>query len=170
MIICYFAKYSLVMANHILDKTDRQILDILQQNGRITNLQLSSEIGLSPAPTLERVKKLERLGIIKSYHAKLDMDELGLGIQTLMQISLLRHKNNAMQNFVDQVNAISEITECYHITGGSDYLLKIIVKDMRAYERLVMDKLSNIEEIGQMQTMMVLSVVKQSDTLPLPII
>ena len=167
MIICYFAKYSLVMTNHILDKTDRQILDILQQNGRITNLQLSTEIGLSPAPTLERVKKLERLGVIKSYHAKLDMDELGLGIQTFMQVSLLRHKNNAIQNFMDQVNEISEIVECYHITGGSDYLLKIIVQDMRSYERLVMDKLSNIEEIGQMQTMMVLSVVKQADKLPL---
>jgi Lrp/AsnC family transcriptional regulator, leucine-responsive regulatory protein len=155
------------MANHLLDKTDQQILDTLQQNGRITNLQLSNEIGLSPAPTLERVKKLERLGIIKSYHAKLDMDELGLGIHTFMQVSLLRHKQNAMQSFIERVNEIDEIVECYHITGGSDYLLKIIVKDMRAYERLVMDKLSTIEEIGQMQTMMVLSTIKQSDKLPI---
>ena len=150
-----------------LDKTDLKILKILQEDGRITNLQLSNEIGLSPAPTLERVKKLEKTGIIKSYHADLDKESLGLGVHTFMQITLLRHKNNAITNFVDQINKIDEVVECHHVTGGSDYLLRIMAKSMSAYERLVMDKLSKIEEIGQMQTLVILSTVKKSNVIPL---
>lgn len=150
-----------------LDKIDLKILRILQEDGRITNLQLSNEIGLSPAPTLERVKKLEKGGIIRSYHAELDKEALGLGVQTFMQITLLRHKNNAITNFVDQIKDIEEVVECHHVTGGSDYLLRIMAKSMTAYERLVMDKLSKIEEIGQMQTLVILSTVKKTNVIPL---
>jgi Lrp/AsnC family leucine-responsive transcriptional regulator len=150
-----------------LDSTDLQIIHILQENGKTTNIQLSGAIGLSPAPTLERVKKLEKSGIIKNYHAELDQDALGLHIQTFMQITLSRHKNNAISNFITQINSIENITECYHITGSSDYLVKIVVKDMPAYERLIMNKLSKIEEIAQMQTQVILSTVKKSNTLPL---
>jgi Lrp/AsnC family leucine-responsive transcriptional regulator len=155
------------MAAFSIDKTDLKILKILQEDGRITNLQLSTEIGLSPAPTLERVKKLEKAGIIKSYHAELNREALGLGVHTYMQITLLRHKNNAINNFIDQINSIDEVVECHHITGGSDYILKILAKDMSSYERLVMDKLSKIEEIGQMQTQVVLSTIKKSKVIPL---
>jgi Lrp/AsnC family leucine-responsive transcriptional regulator len=130
-------------------------------------LQLSNEIGLSPAPTLERVKKLEKLGVIKSYHAELNRESLGLGVHTFMQVTLLRHKNNAINNFIDQINSIEEVVECFHITGGSDYLLRIMAKDMASYERLVMDKLSKVEEIGQMQTQVVLSTIKKSPVIPL---
>ena len=150
-----------------LDQIDLQILHILQENGKTSNIHLSGMIGLSPAPTLERVKKLEKAGIIKNYHAELSQENLGLNIQTFMQITLSRHKNNAINNFIEQINAIENITECYHITGSSDYLLKIIVKDMPAYERLIMDKLSKIEEIAQMQTQVILSTVKKSNILPL---
>ena len=150
-----------------LDQIDLQILRIMQENGKVSNIQLSAMIGLSAAPTLERVKKLEKSGIIKNYHASLNQEALGLNIQTFMQITLSRHKNNAITNFIEQINAIENITECYHITGSSDYLLKIVVKDMSAYERLVMDKLSKIEEIAQMQTQVILSTVKNSNILPL---
>jgi len=155
------------MAANAIDKTDLKILKILQEDGRITNLQLSNEIGLSPAPTLERVKKLEKSGIIQSYHAELDREALGLSVHTFMQITLLRHKNNAITNFIDQINSIPEIVECHHITGGSDYILRIMTKNMAAYERLVMDKLSKIEEIGHMQTQVILSTIKKSSTIPL---
>jgi len=150
-----------------LDTIDLQIIRILQENGKITNIQLSSLIGLSAAPTLERVKKLEKAGIIKNYHAQLNPEALGLQIQTFMQITLSRHKNNAINNFIEQIHAIENITECYHITGSSDYLLKIVVKDMAAYERLIMEKLSKIEEIAQMQTQVILSTIKKSNILPL---
>src|SRR3954447_388419 len=100
-----------------LDKTDLQILKILQENGRITNLQLSNEIGLSPAPTLERVRKLEHSGYINSYHALVDEEKLGLGIKTFIQISLDFHQKDTIQTFINEIQAIKEVTECHHVTG-----------------------------------------------------
>ena len=94
-----------------LDKTDFKILKILQEQGRITNIQLSNDVGLSPAPTLERVRKLENSGIIKSYHAIADAEALGLGIKTYIQISLNWHKLDAINNFISQINDIDEIVE-----------------------------------------------------------
>ncbi|PWG79339.1 Lrp/AsnC family transcriptional regulator [Pararcticibacter amylolyticus] len=149
------------------DKIDLQILKTLQQNGRITNLQLSTEIGLSPAPTLERVRKLENLGIIKSYHARVDEEELGLGIKTFIQIQLDFHQNNTIQTFVDEVKKIREIIECHHVTGGCDFVLKIYVKDIKAYEKLIMDKISRIRVVKTFQTMMILSTSKREPVLPL---
>ncbi|WP_374163487.1 Lrp/AsnC family transcriptional regulator [Arcticibacter sp. MXS-1] len=149
------------------DKIDLQILKTLQQNGRITNLQLSGEIGLSPAPTLERVRKLENLGVIKSYHATVDEEELGLGIKTFIQIQLDFHQNNTIQTFVDEVKKIREITECHHVTGGCDFVLKIYVKDIKAYEKLIMEKISKIRVVKTFQTMMILSTSKKEPVLPL---
>ena len=154
------------MAYH-LDKTDLKILKILQEDGRITNLQLSTEIGLSPAPTLERVKKLEKSGIIKSFHATLDPSALGLGIQTLMLVTLSRHVDNAIKNFITAVNSIDEVVECYHLTGSSDYLLKIMVKDIAAYENLASNRIASIDGIGHLQSMVILSTIKSSKKLPL---
>jgi Lrp/AsnC family transcriptional regulator, leucine-responsive regulatory protein len=145
-----------------LDPIDLKILKILQEDGRISNLDLSNQIGLSPAPTLERVKKLERSGIIKGYHAVLDLYKLGLGTETFMQISLAYNKQNAIDNFMDQIGKIDEIIECYQITGASDFILRILVKDVHAYEQLVREKLSHIQEITHMQTMVILSTVKKS--------
>jgi Lrp/AsnC family leucine-responsive transcriptional regulator len=108
-----------------LDKIDLQILKILQQNGRITNLQLSNEIGLSPAPTLERVRKLENASYIKSYHALVDEELLGLGIKTFIQVQLDFHKNNTIQIFLDEVKEIKEITECHHVTGQCDSIVPL---------------------------------------------
>lgn len=150
-----------------LDKTDLKILKILQEDGRITNLQLSNEIGLSPAPTLERVKKLEKLGIIKSFHACLDAPSLGLGIQTFMLVTLMRHVENAITNFITEINKVDEVVECYHLTGSSDYLLKIMVPDIASYEKLVMDRVATIEGIGHLQTMVILSTIKSLKKLPL---
>lgn len=150
-----------------LDKIDFRILKILQENGRITNLLLSQEIGLSPAPTLERVRKLEMAGYIKSYHALVDEEKLGLGIKTFIQIQLDFHKNNTIQIFLDEVNQIKEITECHHVTGQADFLLKVYVKDIKAYERLIMDKISKISVVKTFQTMMIMSTTKKEPIVPL---
>jgi len=148
------------------DKTDLQILKRLQENGRITNLQLSNEIGLSPAPTLERVRKLENSGMIKSYHAVVDEEELGLGIKTFIQIQLDFHHNNTIQTFVDEVKKIDEITECHHVTGGCDFILKVYVKDIKSYEKLIMEKIGKIQVVKTYQTMMILSTSKKEAVLP----
>ena len=149
------------------DKIDLQILKILQENGRITNLQLSNLIGLSPAPTLERVRKLENSGIIKNYHAVIDEEELGLGIKTFIQVQLDFHKSNTIQTFADEVQEIKEVIECHHVTGGCDFILKVFVKDIKAYEKLIMEKISNISVVKTFQTMMILSTSKQDPVMPL---
>jgi Lrp/AsnC family leucine-responsive transcriptional regulator len=155
------------MANN-LDKTDLKILKRLQENGKITNLQLSSEVGLSPAPTLERVKKLEQGGFIKSYHAEVNELILGIGIQVWIQISLSRQRDNAISNFKKHIQTIDEIMECYQVTGDADYILKIMVQDIPAFEKLIAGRISKIEEIGQMKTMVILSQVKDSKVIPIP--
>lgn len=149
-----------------LDEIDLKILKRLQENGKITNLQLSKDIGLSPAPTLERVKKLESNGLIQSYHALVDESKLDLGIAAYMQISLIRQRDNAIVNFIDQINEIDEVMECYNVTGQADYLLKIVVKDIQAFDTLVKEKLTPIEQIRNMHSMVVISKDKYSKVLP----
>ncbi len=150
-----------------LDKIDLKILKILQENGRITNLQLSTDVGLSPAPTLERVRKLENQGFIKSYHAQVDAKALGMDVMTFVKVKLNSYKSDAIKNFIEEVNQVEEIVECHYVTGSADFILKLMVKDMSGYERLIFDKLSKIQEIGNMETLVVLSTLKQSKALPM---
>lgn len=149
-----------------MDKIDLKILKLLQENSKITNLDLSKKIGLSPAPTLERVKKLEQSGIILSYHAKVDASKIGLNVRTFILVSLAWQKENALENFIAKVNGIDEITECYIITGDADFLLKIVCKDIPSYEKLLFKKLSQIEEVERLKTLMTLSKVKKDKVLP----
>jgi DNA-binding Lrp family transcriptional regulator len=150
-----------------LDKIDLKILKILQENARITNLQLSSEIGLSPAPTLERVKKLEKSKLIEGYYTCVNEDALGIGIKAIIQITLTRQIENAISNFKKEIVKIPEIMECYQVTGNADYVMIVMLKDIRDFEALISQRLSKMEEIGQMQTMVVLSKIKNSKVLPL---
>ncbi|MBU0695852.1 MAG: Lrp/AsnC family transcriptional regulator [Bacteroidetes bacterium] len=150
-----------------LDKIDFNILKILQENGRITNLQLSQYIGLSPTPTLERVRKLENSGYIKSYHALVDEEKLGLGIKTFIQVSLDFHQQDTIQTFLDEIKEIKEITECHHVTGQCDFLLKAYVKDIKTYEQLIMQKISRITVVKTFHTMMIMSTSKKEPIIPL---
>jgi DNA-binding Lrp family transcriptional regulator len=149
-----------------LDKIDLKILRILQDNSKITNLDLSKKIGLSPAPTLERVKKLESSEIIESYHAKVNPQTIGLNVKTFVLVSLAWQKENALNNFLEKIKQIEEIVECYIITGEADFLMKIVCKDIPIYEQLLFKTLSQIEEIERLKTLMTLSTVKDSKVLP----
>ncbi|MCC5928932.1 MAG: Lrp/AsnC family transcriptional regulator [Cyclobacteriaceae bacterium] len=151
-----------------LDTIDRKILEILQASAKITNAQLSKEIGLSPAPTLERVKKLEQAGIIASYHAKLDTEKIGLGVSTFVIVSLMGHNKANIEGFMNAINKIEEVIECHHITGAGDFILKIVTKDIAAYQKLMLEKVSEIKEVDNMQSMVVLSTFKDSKVLPIP--
>jgi len=151
-----------------LDVTDRKILDILQANSNITNAQLAQEIGLSPAPTLERVKKLEQSGIIKSYHALINHGSVGLGVSTFVMVSLKGHNKENMERFIKAIASIPEIVECHHVTGQADFILKIICADIPAYQNLMLEKVSNIEVVDNMQSMVILSTFKDSKVVPLP--
>lgn len=150
-----------------LDKNDLKIIRILQENGRISNLELSKEIGLSPAPTLERVKKLEVMKLIKGYHAQVDETKAGIGIKAFIQVTLVRQRDNAIVNFKKQIARIDEVMECFQVTGDTDYMMKVVTKDIPSFEKVIGEKLSKIEEIGTMKTMIILSQVKDNKVLPL---
>lgn len=150
-----------------LDKIDRQILEKLQLNAKITNSKLAEEVGLSPAPTLERVKKLEQSGIIQSYHAELDKEQLGLGVGIFIQASLVGSRKSTFDSFTQKINTIPEVVECYHMTGTSDFLIKVLTKDIQAYNDFILEKLIDIEEIGNIQSMVILSTIKNAKALPI---
>lgn len=154
------------MTDTKLDAIDLKILRLLQENSKITNLELSKRIGLSPAPTLERVKKLEQGDVIQSYHAKVNAAKLNLNISTFVLVSLAWQKENALENFIEKIKSIDEVTECYIITGDGDFLLRVICRDIQAYEQLLFKRLSQIEEVERLKTLMTLSKVKKSKVLP----
>lgn len=151
-----------------LDPIDRRILEILQSNAKITNANLATKIGLSPAPTLERVKKLENSGIIESYHAKLDKEIVGLGVSTFVMVSLRGHNKENIDKFIESINQIDEIVECHHITGSCDFILKIVSSDIAAYQKLMLEKVSNIDVVDNMESMVILSTFKDSKVMPIP--
>ena len=150
-----------------LDATDRKILEILQRNSNITNAQLAKEIGLSPAPTLERVNKLETSGVIRSYHAVIEPAAVGLGVSTFVMATLKGHNKDNINKFISAIRTVDEIVECHHITGSGDFILKIVCADIASYQQLMLDKVSNIEVVDSLQSMVILSTFKDSKALPI---
>lgn len=157
------------MSQFKLDTIDLMLLEILQKNAKITNAQLSKEVGLSPAPTLERVKKLEVLGYIESYHAKVNKEKIGLGVSTFVTVNLIGHKKQLTESFVKQIQTIPEVVECHHVTGNGDFLLKIVAIDIAEYQKLLLEKINEIEEVASTSTMVILSTFKDCDALPVAI-
>lgn len=151
---------------HKIDDIDKKILGILQSTAKITNAKLSEEIGLSPAPTLERVKKLEQMGIITSYHAKLNTEKIGLGVTTFVLATLNGHNRANIEGFVSAIEEIPEVVECHHITGAGDFILKVVAKDIASYQKLMLEKVSDIKQVDNMQSMVVLSTFKDSKVIP----
>ncbi len=151
-----------------LDTTDRKILELLQTNSNITNAQLAQEIGLSPAPTLERVKKLETAGVIRSYHAVVDAASVGLGVSTFVMVTLKGHNKENIAKFMQAISQIKEIVECHHVTGQADFMLKIVAADIPSYQQLMLDKVTNIEVVDNMQSMVILSTLKDTKMIPIP--
>jgi DNA-binding Lrp family transcriptional regulator len=151
-----------------LDAIDRKILELLQTNSNITNAQLAQEIGLSPAPTLERVKKLETSGVIKSYHAVIDAASVGLGVSTFVMVTLKGHNKENIEKFMKAIRKIDEVIECHHVTGQADFILKIVAADIPAYQNLMLEKVTNIEVVDSLQSTVILSTFKDSKVIPLP--
>ncbi len=151
-----------------LDAIDRKILELLQTNSNITNAQLALEVGLSPAPTLERVKKLETAGVIRSYHAVVDPASVGLGVSTFVMASLKGHNKDNITKFIAAIATIKEIVECHHVTGQADFILKIVCADIPSYQNLMLEKVSNIEVVDNLQSMVILSTFKDTKIVPIP--
>jgi len=131
-----------------LDRYDQQILRILQKEGRISNQDLAEKIGLSQSPCLRRVRALEENGCIVGYRAILDAKKLGLSMMALIHISLDKHTPERFANFEAEVNTLPQVLECLLITGqDADYQLKVIVKDMEAYQQLLLGKITRIKGV-----------------------
>jgi len=148
-----------------LDQTDKKILDILQKDARITNTSLAKEIGLSAGPTLERVKKLEKSGLILRYSAEINKNLLGLKVNIFIMASLSASRKALMDTFINKISSINEITECHHITGAGDFILKIRTESTETYNKFILEKLIDIEEIANMQSMVVLSTIKDDHSI-----
>jgi Lrp/AsnC family transcriptional regulator, leucine-responsive regulatory protein len=152
-----------------LDRYDRQILALLQENGRLSNQELADTIGLSPSPCLRRVRALEESGLILGYRALLDAKKLGLNLMALLHISMDQHTPERFAYFEQQVARLPEVVECLLITGQTaDYQLKVMVGDMDAYQILLLNKITRIEGVTGVQTSFVLRRVLDKTALPLP--
>ncbi len=150
-----------------LDEVDVRLLALLQDDGRITNADLAKSVGLSPPSVLQRVRALEKAGLIRGYHALLDADRLGLKITAFAMVTLALHQEQPIERFRRSVQDIDEILECYHISGEFDFIMKIVVRDIRAYEQLIREKLSKIKGIGTIRSSFVLAPTKHTTKLPL---
>ncbi len=151
-----------------LDRYDRRILEVLQEQGRISNQELAERIGLSPSPCLRRVRTLEESGLITGYRAVLDARRLGLSLLALIHISMDRHTPERFAAFEERVRALPEVLECLLITGqDADYQLKVIVRDMDAYQALLLDKITRIEGVSGVHSSFVMRRVIDKTSLPL---
>lgn len=150
-----------------LDRIDYGILHYLQNDGRIANTDLADKVSLSPSPCLRRVKALENSGVIKRYVALVDSNAVGLGISAFVSVSLNTQEKPALEIFQDRIKTYPEVMECYLMTGTSDYLLRVVLPDLESYERFLMDKLTKISVIANIQTSFALKPVVQRTELPL---
>lgn len=150
-----------------LDKFDKQILQILQADGRVSNQELAEQIGLSPSPCLRRVKALEEAGLIIGYHAQLEPKLLGYRLMALIHISMDQHTPERFSNFEREISVIPEVLECLLITGQSaDYQLKVLVADMDAYQELLLHRISRISGVTGMHSSFVLRKVVDKRAIP----
>ena len=146
------------------DQTDMKILNILQQDGRITNSGLAKKIGISPPAMLERVRRLESSGVIDKYVAILNRDKAGFGLLAIIIVKLSLHQISSLQTVKENLIALEEVLECLQLTGDVDFLLKVAIKDMNTYTEFVNNKLSSIPGIQNIKTSFVLDALK-SDTM-----
>ena len=150
-----------------LDRTDRRILECLQDDGRISNVALAKMVNLTPTPCLERVKRLERDGYIRGYAAILDPEMVGSGLLVFVEIDLTRTSPDVFRDFRKQASRLSEVLECHLVSGNFDYLIKARVKNMQEYRDLLGEKILSLPGVNGSRSYVVMEEVKESLKLPL---
>ena len=149
-----------------MDSKDREIIKALQRNGRLTNQDLAAQVNLSPSPCLRRTRALEEKGVIKGYTAIVDERAYGLPVTALVRIRLSSHTGDVVKLFEKKVHETEQILDCYVITGSEDYLLRVLVEDLKSYEEFVRHKLHNIPGIASLDSSFAYGVLKQSNVFP----
>lgn len=155
-------KYSLVQ----LDAIDIRLLKLLQHNSDLTTKQLAQKVNLSATPVFERVRRLEKRGYVRGYKAILDAEKLGKGLIVFCSITLKEHTKKIGNQFVKDIVALEEVSECYNISGDFDFLLKIWVRDMKDYQNFVLNKLGSIRNIGSAHSTFVMGEIKNTHGIP----
>jgi Lrp/AsnC family leucine-responsive transcriptional regulator len=150
-----------------LDDIDRRILRVLQQDGRITFAELAAKVGLSPSPCLRRIRLLESAKVIARYVAVLDQHQIGLPVSVFASVKLERQREEALNQFEKAIEKWPEVLECYLMTGPRDYLLRIVVEDLAAYERFLKQKLTRLDGIASIESSFALGQVKYTNVLPI---
>jgi DNA-binding Lrp family transcriptional regulator len=149
----------------LVDKTDIEILKILQQNARVTVKEIAEKVHLSTTPVHERIKRLEQTGVIKQYAALLDHTKVRRGLMVICYVSLKEHNRNAGARFIKAVQALPEVIECYNISGAFDFMLKVVEENMDSYYDFHVNRLSQIENMGNVQSVFVMGIIKQTHQL-----
>lgn len=150
-----------------LDRTDRRILEILQTRGRISNVELAREINLSTTPCAERVRRLERAGVITGYKAVVDAEKIGLSICIFVEVKLDHTTAEAFERFQRTIEDLDDVAECYMIAGEFDYLLKLMVSDVSAHRRFMNESLPKLRDVKQTRSYVVVEQLKQQMALPI---
>jgi Lrp/AsnC family leucine-responsive transcriptional regulator len=145
-----------------LDKMDLAILKLLQQNARITVKEIAEQIHLSTTPVHERIKRLEQSGVIKQYATLVDHAKVKRGLKVICYVSLKEHSKNAGVKFIKAINDLHEVIECYNISGEFDFMLKVACEDMNAYYDFHVNKLSQMDNMGNVQSVFVMGVIKET--------
>jgi DNA-binding Lrp family transcriptional regulator len=146
----------------LLDKKDMAILKLLQENARVTVKEISEKIHLSTTPVHERIKRMEESGVIKQYVTLVDQNKVDLNLMVICYVSLKEHSKTAGVNFIETINELHEVTECYSISGEFDFMLKVVCKDMNTYYDFHVNKLSQQENMGNVQSVFVMGVIKET--------
>lgn len=150
-----------------LDDTDVRLLQHLQENARLTNVELADRVGLSPSPCLRRLKRLEAEGIIKGYMTLVDQNAIGFPVSVFVSVTLKEQTEPALEEFEARIGALPQVMECYLMTGTADYLLRVVTADLAAYERFLKDHLTRIPAIASIQSSFALKQVTFRTALPL---
>ncbi|MCY1205341.1 Leucine-responsive regulatory protein [compost metagenome] len=150
-----------------LDSLDYRILGALQRDGRLTNVQLANEIGLSASPCLRRVRLLEEAGVIRGYHASLDRDQVGLGLTVFVGIKVERHHQEQADAFREAVISLPEVISAHLVSGEADFLLQVVVPDLRAYEHFLTGTLLKLPGVSDIRSSFAIQTVKAASPLPL---
>lgn len=157
------------MTNTNLDAIDRRLLVCLQENGRLSATELAARVGLTVSPCLRRLKNLERSGVIRGYAALVDQERVGLPVSVFVSIKLERQREEALETFEEAVRRCPEVMECYLMTGTRDYLLRVVVEDLSAYERFLKQTLTRVEGVASIESSFALAQVKHANALPLTV-
>lgn len=155
------------MAADWLDKIDIKILSVLQEDGRISNVDLAERVSLSATPCLRRVKRLEDEGVIALYRAELDKRKLGLGVTAFVYINISDHDSKATESFLSSVELIDEIVACHVLSGQFDFLLEVVTKTLDDYANVMLDRLGGLPGVSALQTSFALRTSKRHRRLPL---